>query len=124
MGDRQVLVECVRAVGGEAAQLADVDLVASLFVSVGQLQPVQFAGVRLEGTALSEGLVALRASVRTDTCLKTQAKRCESCVIRSNAARSVDSGKKRGYNLLQNETGTVTVISDPCRRGTNGPVSI
>lgn len=63
-----VVVERVRAIGREAAQLADVDLVAALFVAVGQLETVQLAGVRLERAALRERLVAVRASVRADTC--------------------------------------------------------
>ena len=68
MNGRLVLVERFRPISGESAQLTDIDLVSALLVAVGELQTVQFASVRLERTALSEGLVAVRTPVRTDTC--------------------------------------------------------
>jgi hypothetical protein len=67
MNGCHVIVERVRAIGRESAQLTDVDLVAALFVTVGQLETVQLTGVRLERTALRECLVAMRASVGADT---------------------------------------------------------
>jgi len=58
----------VGSAGHVAALFAHVDLVASLLVSEVELTAVYLATMRLERTALSEGLVTLAAPVWTNTC--------------------------------------------------------
>lgn len=54
--------------GHVTALFAHVDLVTALLVREVELASVNFTAMRLERTALSEGLIALDTSVRTNTC--------------------------------------------------------
>lgn len=65
----EVDVVVVRSVGGVAAVLADVHLVAALLVAERQLESVYLAAVGLERTALRERLLAMFTLVRSYTCV-------------------------------------------------------
>ena len=70
----QVQVVQLRLGAGMSAFLTDVRLGTSLFVGELQFDAVNFARVRLERTALSEGLVALVTAIRTNSYTRTTSK--------------------------------------------------
>jgi len=61
----------LRTSSGVSTLLAHVDFVTALFVSELEVATVHLATVRLQRAALSEGLAALAAPIRTNSCLYT-----------------------------------------------------